>query len=259
MKFYGKRNIARKPVRRYRRKAVSKVSKGLRKAIKRIVKSDAETKSWINYNANIAINTASTSTPPSALNLLPPIQQGVGKSQRVGNQVTVKSAWVRGRINLLPYNVTTNPGPVPMLIRVMVVSNIASNSITAGAASTWNTFFEVNNGSANFQSNPLDLNLPINREVWRLHGTKTFKIGAATASSTGPVTTTGYYDNSPMSVPFSFNYGKHIRRLKFDDTTNVATNHNLFLVFQAVSADGTATTLTGAEYHSVFRVDYTDC
>lgn len=257
MKNYGKR-FGRKPVRKGR-KAPVKVSKGLRKAIKRICKGDAETKSYINYNSNIAINTASTSIPPVALNLIPPVQQGVGKSQRVGNQISVKSALVKGRINLLPYNATTNTGPVPMLVKAMIVSNIQSNNITPGSVSTWTNFFEVNNGSATFQSTPIDLNLPINKEAWRLHATKTFKIGASSISSTGPVGSTGYYDNSPMSVPFSFSYGKHIRRLKFDDTTGAPTNHNLYLIFQAVNADGSVSTLTGCEHHTVYRVDYTDC
>lgn len=256
MKYYGKRRIAKKPLKG--RRANRKIGKGVRSYIKRAIRSNCETKSYINYNSNIAINTASTSIPPVALNLIPPVQQGVGKSQRVGNQISVKSALVKGRINLLPYNATTNTGPVPMLVKAMIVSNIQSNNITPGSVSTWTNFFEVNNGSATFQSTPIDLNLPINKEAWRLHASKVFKIGASSISSTGPVGSNGYYDNSPMSVPFSFSYGKHIRRLKYDDTTGAPTNHNLYLIFQAVNADGSVSTLTGCEHHTVYRVDFTD-
>lgn len=236
----------------------SKVPLTIKKYVKKTFAKNVETKSYISYNSNISINTASTSIPPVALNLLPSVQQGLGKSQRVANEISVTKAVVKGRINLLPYNVTTNPGPVPMLVKAMIVSNIQSNSITPGSAATWANFFEVNNGSANFQSTPIDMYLPYNREVWRVYASKTFKIGAASITSTGPVGSAGYYDNSPMSVPFSFSYAKHIRKLKYDDTTNTATNHNLYLIFQAVNADGTTTTLTGAEHHTVWRVDFKD-
>jgi len=62
-----------------------------------------------------------------------------------------------------------------------------------------------------------------------------------------------------MSVPFSFSYGKHCKTLKFDDSGPVPTNRNMFIVFQAVSANGASGGgYIPAEYHYTNRVDYED-
>jgi hypothetical protein len=64
---------------------------------------------------------------------------------------------------------------------------------------------------------------------------------------------------SPMSVPFYFNFGKHLHTVKYDDAGLVSTNKNLFMVLQAVPAIGsTAVGQQLAEYHYSIRVNYED-
>lgn len=247
----------------YRKKSVRgrvgarKVSKGVRSYIKRALRSNAETKTFINYGANQSIAGASSSTAPTTINLCPQIVQGVGKSQRVGNSVSVSSATIKGRVNILPYNSITNPAPAPVLIKMWLLSSIVTNAPAVGTIASWSSFFDINNSSIGFQNNPLDLVLPTNKDLWRIHATRQIKIGASAASNAVP-SPNSFYDNSPMSAPFSFSFGKHIKTLKYDDTTAPATNKNLFLVFQVVNADGTTTALTSAEYHAVWTINYKD-
>jgi len=256
MKSYGKR-IAKKSV-RGRRVGARKVSKGVRTYVKRAIKATAETKSFIDYGANQSIAGASASTAPTTRNLVPQITQGVGKSQRIGNSVSVSSAMIKGRVNILPYNSITNPAPAPVLIKMWLLSSIVTNAPNVGTVGAWSSFFDINNSSIGFQTTPIDLLFPVNKDLWRVHSTKQIKIGATAASNAIP-SPNSFYDNSPMSVPFQFNFGKHIKILKYDDTTAPATNKNLYVLFQVVNADGSSTALTSAEYHYVTTINYKDC
>ena len=233
------------------------VSKSVKKYVKTTIKQKQETKTFIEYHVNQSISCASASTLPTTRNLLPVITQGVQKSQRVGNHVNVISASFRGRVNILPYNSLTNPAPAPVLLKMWLVSSIVTNAPQVGSIAAWSSFFDINNSSIGFQGNTLDMFLPVNKELWRIHGTKQVKIGASAASNAIP-SPNSFYDNSPMSVPFSFAFGKHIKLLKYDDTTAPPTNKNLYILFQVVNADGTNTALTSAEYHAVCTINYKD-
>jgi len=81
---------------------------GIRSTIRSVVKSMAETK-LISYTAiNESITTANNIVVPYYIPLAPPISQGSGQNNRVGNSIMVTSGHVEGYVNLLPYNATTN-------------------------------------------------------------------------------------------------------------------------------------------------------
>jgi hypothetical protein len=44
----------------------------------------------------------------------------------------------------------------------------------------------------------------------------------------------------------------------YNDGTTVSTNANLFLIMQAVYTDGTATLVSGAEFHTLIKVEFED-
>ncbi|AYP28794.1 MAG: putative capsid protein [Virus sp.] len=258
-KRFGKRKAvrARRPYKRVPRKR-----SGGRQAITKIVKSvlsrQAENKAWFDYGANQSI-TCVASGPFISKNLIPVLSQGVGKSQRVGNEVRVKSGFVRGHVNILPFENTTNNLPVPCYVKMWVCSYKTLNSNGVSGTNQGTAFFDIVNGSIGPQGNMLDIDFTVNKDSWVLHGTKTVKLGSAYPSATGPVGSSGYYDNSPMSAPFSFNFGKYIKTLKYDDATTVATNRNMFLSFQVVPANGaTGSGQIMAEFHYTTRVEYED-
>jgi len=259
-KRFGKRKAirARRPYKRVPRKR-----SGGRQAITKIVKSvlsrQAENKIWIDYGVNQPISTA-VSAVMTNRNLLPTLSNGTGVSTRIGNEVKVKSAYIRGHVNLLPYNASTNPLAPPLYVRMWVVSSRQINTTNLSATSIASNFFEIGAGSAGPQGNMLDIDFSPNKDAWIIHATKTVKIGAGYTAMGTVVTTGAYFDNSPMSVPFYFNYGKKLSTLKYDETITSPTNKNMFLVFQAVAADGSSglTTYNQAEFHYTTRVEYED-
>lgn len=228
--------------------------------VKKAIQSNAENKVFIDYQSNNTITSAGTAAPqPYAIGLSPTITQGTSSNQRIGNQVTVKKAWVRGWVNLTPFNSISNVGPVPCLVKIWLCKNRKVNSNNIADTSIATDFFDTGAGVVGFQGNVLDMNLPNNMDNWHIFEEKTFKIGAASASATGPVGTGGYYDNSPMTVPFYFEYGKHLGLLKFTDGSVPATNKNCFVVIQVVYANGnSAATSTAAEVHWSLRLEYQD-
>lgn len=262
--MYASRFPKRKAIRARRPyKRVPRKRSGGRKAITKIVKSiisrQAENKVWADYGANLAIQSASA-TVPQARNLLPLLSPGTGVSSRIGNEVRVKTAYIRGHVNLLPYNVSTNFNALPCYVKMWLCSSRQINTQSISATSIATTFFEAGATSTGFQGNMLDIDFSPNKDVWIVHSTKTVKLGAGYVTSAGsPVSGGSYFDNSPMSVPFQFNYGKKCGTLKYDESITNATNKNMFLVFQVVPANGDGGSLNNmAEFHYTTRVEYED-
>ena len=237
-------------------KAKPKSGSTLVKTIKRVMAKQIEVKKYFTYGANQSINCANGSYP-TAVSVAPLIIQGIGASQRIGNQLNVKSAVINGYVNILPYNSETNPNPIPVYVKIWLLSYKLTKTVTFTTTNADTSFFDTNNDIIGFQGNMLDLLFKPNYEVYDIHATKTIKIGGTSTSNF----TVGYSDNSTMSAPFSFSYGKKLGKLKYEDD-NIAspTNRSMFMVFQAVNANGTAyaTIYTPAEYHFTNTISYTD-
>lgn len=237
------------------RKYTKKPKMTMKMQIKAAITRTMEKKIYAQYAQNTVIN----SVAGSSISLCPTPAQGAGANQRIGNQITVVKAVIHGRVNILPYNSTSNPLSTAVLVKIFLCKSKSINGPNFSAIyNVNNDFFDVGGSKLGFQSNVLDMLLTVNKNNWTWCATKAFKIGASYPSASGPVGSGGYYDNSSMSVPFMFDYSKHLHTLRFDDSSPYALNDNLFLVFQAVYADGSASSLAPAEFHYVTRVDYID-
>lgn len=260
--MYKKRSF-RRPVRRPRRKAGKKssVSAKIKSYVKRAIHRNIENKEIISYGANNSMPTAGSggSFAPVGVGLTPYISQGTGDNNRTGNEVKVVSGIVRGHVNIMPYNATTNPNGAPLYVRIMVLRHLGVNGqVTPVSNLAWDNIFRGNGSALPFQANLLDMSLPINQEFWRLEAQKVVKLGVAT--STGTTVYASYYDNSSMSAPFYFNWGKMMRKvIKYPDATNISSNSNLYLVFQPVMCDGQSTGgQIPAEFHYVSTCKFED-
>lgn len=236
-----------------------------KKKVQRIIDRQVEKKRYVITGANISAVTASGGGTPTALNLMPTLALGTNQEARVGEQVKIVKARVKGFINIAPYAPVSNPGPTPIKIKMWVVSSKLTNVITLGSTNVGTGFFEVGSDTTGFTGNMLDMMLPVNKQAWVVHHEKVFNLGATYASATGPVTTAGYYDNSRMSLPFSFEYGSKFKKpLNFsDDSSSLNGNYpydrNCWLFIQPVYADGQASSgYAMAEYHYLVDIDYTD-
>lgn len=257
----------RRRTRRLPKRKIIRVRKATNKLfvrrVKRIINAQVERKMYVTYGANQTINTALGSTPTS-LNLMPQISQGTAQEQRIGQQIKITRAWVKGFVNLLPYNVSSNPLSTPIWIKIWLLTAKLTNSAGLSNTTISTGFFEVGTDTVGPQGNMLDLAFPVNKDAFTVYKSKKINLGATYASGTGQVGTSGYFDNSKMSIPFYFNYGRHFKsQLKYNDDSaalngNYPYNRNCYLVFQAVYADGSTATGPIAEYHYTINIEYTD-
>lgn len=221
----------------------------------------AEKKEFINYGANQSLTCAVGSTP-AYINLMPALTQGTGGSQRIGNEVKVVNGWLRLAINLLPYNAVTNPNPGPLYVKVWILYPVQQQGTTLSGLtpSISTTFFKLGGNNTGPQGNMLDMVLPVNDNLWKVLQVQQKRIGVTNTNATGPASTASWMDNSTITQMFEFDLTKHMGTLQYNDSTsNDPTNKSMFAVMQVVGADGTNMgTLTPAEYHFSFCIQYTD-
>ena len=245
---------------RKNRAPAKKVSKAVKSYVKRAIHSNIENKLWNRFASNETITTAAASNP-EYINLVPYPSQSTTATQytRIGNRIKVMKAYIKGFVNLRPYSSTLNPLVGPLYVKMWLCRYKELNCADISLTNISTNFFEGVAGSTSFQGNMLDMSLTNNKDDWIIYKTKTFELGT---TATGP--STGFYgatwnDNSRMTKPFYFSYGKHLRKqLQFDVNGNAPTNTNLFLVTQVVYADGSASAVDAAEYHYTIRAEFED-
>lgn len=257
-----KRKYARRPRRKIirRRAGKAKVSKSVKKYVKSYISRQAENKFNIIRGTNVAISTAAGTTP-TAVSLLPQLASGSTRNQRIGNSIKLKKGYISGRVNLLPYNAVSNAIGCPIAVKMWLLSVAAYNEIGAFSGSPAATaFFRSDITPAGMAGNVSDLFMGIDTENFRVYGQKTVVLGTSSATNNFPSTSVGAFTNNQFSAPFYFNYSKHFKLLKYNDTSSssICTNRNLWLVFQAVALDGTSVTTIPAECHYVIENHFED-
>lgn len=266
MARYPRRKYARKPRkgkaprRKYAKRVYRKKSFALK--VKQVMHRLAENKNQVIPQLNNAINFASTSVSPSFISLTPTPLQGTTQQQRIGNQINVVKSSVKGFVNLLPYNAVTNQLFSPVKVKMWLVSRQRSNRQISGQPilQDWNNFFMQGSTSLGFQSNLLDIMLPVNKDYWICHAYRqvelSYTIGGINPSSAGILMN----PSGKVSVPFNFDITRHLKTLKYNDDGLYPTNKELYLVFQAVRADGQGDPVNTqlAEFHYITDHRYED-
>lgn len=233
------------------------VTAKIRSAVRKAIVGQAEKKCFVTYAANQSIVTAASSTPFGVC-LTPQIGQGGGDGQRIGNKVKILSSNLKLCVNLLPYNATTNPLPMPLLVRILIVGYKKANQQLMNGTDANAALWEVNSGAAGPQGNPLDITLQVNDQSYATYYDTVIKLGATGTSTTTPVSSGSYFDSSNMSMYLDIDVAMS-GPLTYNDTTNIPTNKNRFLIIQPVTADGQACgSYTMAECHYTISTKYID-
>ena len=222
---FQKRRQSKKSL--YRNK--KKVSFAVKKYVKNTIHRNIENKMITSYATNQSIN-----GPYYALSLAPLISQNTGESGRIGNKVTLLSARLNFIINLVPYNLTTNPAPSPIMFRWALITQLNNNSNVL----TLTNFFSVNNSSIGIQGNHLDLLLNINNDDYKVHKQGTFRLGASSNSTNFPAANASF-EASKFSCEKRLYFNKYLhKKLIYDDTVVTPTNTNLWFIVFPVYANG---------------------
>lgn len=256
-----KKSYKRK-VRKSSKKGIRKmrVSKAVKKYVKSTISKQLENKYSILNLTNQGITTCVAATP-TAISLLPSLASASNRYSRVGNSIHLKRGYISGRINLLIYNSVTNPNGCPIAVKMWLLSSAQYNEIGAFSGTIAATaFFKGANAPQGMSGSVLDLTQPVEDENFRVYAQKTIILGTSAATNNFPSTSVDAYTTNSYSAPFYFNWSKHVKLLKYNDTTSasIPTNRNLWLVFQAVSLDGRSVTTSPAEFHCTIVNEFED-
>lgn len=264
MPYYRRRKYARKgrkkTVRKSAKRTYKKKSFALR--VKQVIHRLTENKVQNALSLNNPINFASTTVSPSFISCMPTPTQGTTVQQRIGNEIKVVNSTIKGFVNLLPYNATTNQLFSPVKVKMWLVSRQRSNRQISGAPilQDWNNFFMTGSTSLGFQSTLADVMLPVNHDYWQVRAYRqvelSYGIGGINPNSAGILMN----PSGKVSVPFHFNLTKHLGNLKYNDDGLYPLNKELYLVFQAVRADGQSDPINTqlAEFHYLIDHRYED-
>lgn len=241
--MYAKRKYGkRKGVRKYRRRTTTTVSRKVRKYVKREIHRQVENKetSLTILNQGLVIPQSGGSNVYK-IALLPSLANGTNNHHRIGNNVRPRYAYIKGHINILPYNQSTNLVAGPIWVRMLLIKALNVTYQGGAPGEIDSSIFKADGASLGFQSNMLDQILEVNNDLFRCLYDRKVKVGAGFNTSTGPVGSGYYFDNSPMSVPFKIVYTKYMKKLlKYSDSANgnSCQNDNLYLLFCPSTADG---------------------
>jgi hypothetical protein len=259
---YRKKRFVRKPLKSRKTLTKKPYAVATRAYVKKMIHNNIENKKAQDYKANESLNTALNPGAPATIFLLPKLLQGItggSSTGRIGNEIRLVKGIISGFVNIRPYNASTNH-LCTQLVKIWLLSYKPENATTT-AQIDWAKYFEVGNTAAGFQTDPLDMLLNVNKDLFIVHETREFKLGTASQSSLTNGTAGQYFDNSPMTQKFYFNWGKYCKtKLKYDDNvSDQPTNRNFFICFQSVNADGSATNnKTPCEFHYVNNMEYED-
>ena len=193
------------------------------------------------------------------------ITQGTGQANRVGNTVTTKSNSFKFTALLTPWNVSTNAYPSPMYLKYWIVSVRGGQTYTNQQVRDLlqSKFFQADNSYTGFSDSVMDNIRPVNKDVFYVHTTKTFKLGNATYMASGaggatPTSNQGFTNNDfKMSVTWTIPLTKFTtKNLKFNDTDSVIYNSTKWLFFTIAHADGTtigANTPVQLYYNQIYK------
>lgn len=219
---FGVRSLARKLIRKAKRRQLTRY-------IKKVSATNAEwkmvTRAADVYNVNSVI------ADTDAHELMPYISQGTKDMQRIADRIQPgRYLKVRCRVN---FNMNNSYPPNPMIyhLRVLIISMRQGYNHFVGFPAGWSgVLLKQNDGVALTDNVPYDGTeftslLPVNKEIFKVHYDKTFKITVG-----GYDTTVTQNDNSPnpnIEKWFTFKV-KLPKKLIYENADNSCVNFNPF-------------------------------
>ena len=246
--------MAKSPVKKTNKKpykksvSIKKKDTNFTKKVVSIIHSNIENKTYqynsdvvpvVNYN-NTSWATYAWSIPLSPYTSFLDIPLATGQGGRIGNTIGIRKLTFKGILYPMPYNYSSNTAPRPHEVKFWIVHD-KLNPCSGPASGSYTTFFQNGSSSATFTSNLLDMIKAVNQDRFVVHATRTFKVGYAQVSGTGPNVDNEYFSNNDFKFnhKFSFDLTKMmVKKVKYNDASQIPTTRGLFLIAEAVRADG---------------------
>lgn len=265
---------ALRPRRRPAAKKVASLSKPMRRAIKRVVRGEAETKHaafYETYDPGTAVppvvpnglfsnrgyhsqNSIITSNISDIKQLIPYVPEGTDDWQRIGKRIRVQSLMLHGQVRVaLPVINPPNPA-VSALTNIQVVLYVLQHRSlksydTLRALNDFTQLLEVDEGKAvAFRGMVGDDKLPVQSDTYTLCHKKKINLKwagyAPNSGDTAPVTTFSVANSHVWKADYSINLTKSVPKvLAYPDanvgvaptTYNAPTNSSLFMAIAFIN------------------------
>lgn len=194
-----------------------------------------------------------TATPVSQVSVLvPTLSKGTEEYQRVGSQVTLKRAVLRGYIR--PKLANATDGFYTTAEKLWNLRMIIGKPRNFNAVSVQGRAGDINIGDLNnllrdgidnkpfASNNPLSLIRPIAKTYWKIAHDKIYRIGI---SSNGSATVQGLKadnNNYPVNRFFTIDLTKHFKKkLIYDESSSYPQNDSLYMIFNLCDIAGLGT------------------
>jgi len=256
---YRKRVSKRRSVVGRRR---SSVSVAVKKYVKSTISRNVEDKRNSSENS-FAIGSVSNSSTLYARPVTPAggfmtIAQGTGQGDRIGNVIKTKKCILRYALFPVPYDITVNPNPAPVEV-LIILGYLKVTPCSTPTSAGIQQLYQIGNTTIGAQGDLGDLINPFNTDVWVIKKTMRHKIGYADNSGTGSRNGSQFYANNDFklnvvrSVDITSIYPS---KFVFQDTQTIPQNAGLFLMVQAINADGTTSNAANTKAFFEYTVDY---
>lgn len=268
--MYRRKTYRRKALKRtYKRKSYAPKRKmtSIKKVVKREIARAIEDKTAQYYDGAAGLQSV-LSASFAATNMFPLgpstafspiINQGAGQSSRIGNRIKTKKLVVKGSLYPLPYDVSTNNSPQPLLVKCWIMYDKTNPTVEPDPKGSGD-FFQLGGSSKGFANNLTDMWAPVNTDRYRVLTTRTFKLGYSDYSATpntAPYVNQQQFRNNdfPMSVNFSIDCTKYYPKdVRFNDNNALPTTRGLFMLWQYVAANGSG--IAGQSIQMQYLQDY---
>jgi hypothetical protein len=242
---YSKKRPLTRIIRKRKPMARSTISKATKLYIKKTINRTSELKHATPYvQNNVAI--VPYGIPPNGphnittedLTTVLLIPQGTQDGARIGDKIRVKSLNVRGYINLDSSKAdSTMYLKNPMFVKMFVGRRIDGlfDPNTFGGA--YMNFLANGPTSTNPQNLPSDMYRYVNKDLYQIMATRTFKIGSS-APSNVPNDSAQWNNDFSFSKNFSINLSKHVNTVKYSDYSANPTNVAFYMWFLVSFANG---------------------
>lgn len=194
------------------------------------------------------------------------ITEGTGQDERIGNEITMKAAYLNYSLTPMPYNATTNPTPKPMVCTIYIIRPKVGQTqgpdlglYLSGNANS--NFFENQfNFDSGFVGNLNDLTRKIDTENYDIIAVRQHKLGYSATSGTGSLP--AYYGYSNNDFKFM-----HQGRIKITSPKKISYDRQgypkvqpIYALIQCVSADNLINTFptTAVQWQWNISTYYTD-
>lgn len=264
----------------YRKKSTRRVAKRksyskkrtspMKRMVKREIARTVETKHRNTYVQDRLLYPTNSAANFDTYNVIPmgftagglDVVQGTGQGSRVGNRIKVKRIVWKGTMVAQPYDVTTNPVPFPMQVRIVFLTDRDINGYPTPA--TGANIFDLNNGVYPFQNDLVDQWAPFNNDRYQIWGQKRFKLGyqSSLLNGSGTSGTLNYANNDfKLNTNFSIDITKWtVKNQIFQDNSSEGKCRQVYAAIIISAATGGAIPSSGipAKLSYSLECDYED-